>query len=152
MWLASDATTDINVRWSDSPYSTWSAPINLANNVNTDDISVVTAMPGNKVGVLWSNQTTERFGFKVHADGAAAGTWSADEVPASASAQNIGLGMADDHLNVAVAADGTLYAAVKTSYDTTGVDEAWPSSSGDRPGRGIPSTRSVIPARAGSCS
>ena len=28
--------------------------------------------------------------------------------------------MADDHMNVAVAADGTLYAAVKTSYDTAG--------------------------------
>ena len=28
--------------------------------------------------------------------------------------------MADDHLNVAVAVDGTLYAAVKTSYDTAG--------------------------------
>ena len=73
MWLASDATTDINVRWSDSPYSTWSAAITLATGVNSDDISVVTAMPGNKVGVLWSNQTTQRFGFKVHTDGAAAG-------------------------------------------------------------------------------
>ena len=28
--------------------------------------------------------------------------------------------MADDHLNMKVAADGTLYAAVKTSYDTGG--------------------------------
>ena len=28
--------------------------------------------------------------------------------------------MADDHLNVAVASNGTLYAAVKTSYDTAG--------------------------------
>jgi hypothetical protein len=28
--------------------------------------------------------------------------------------------MADDHLNVKVAADGTLYAAVKTSYDISG--------------------------------
>ena len=28
--------------------------------------------------------------------------------------------MADDHLNVKVASDGTLYAAVKTSYDTAG--------------------------------
>src|SRR5215216_2276467 len=39
---------------------------------------------------------------------------------ASQSALNIGLGMADDHLSVAVASDGTLYAAVKTSYDTAG--------------------------------
>ena len=29
------------------------------------------------------------------------------------------MGMSDDHLNVAVAADGTLYAAVKTGYDSS---------------------------------
>ena len=42
------------------------------------------------------------------------------EIPAAQSALNVGHGMADNHLNVAVASDGTLYAAVKTSYDTTG--------------------------------
>ena len=70
--------------------------------------------------MLWSNQNTQRFGFRTHTDGADPATWSADEVPASGSAENVGLGMADDHMNVAVAADGTLYAAVKTSYDTAG--------------------------------
>ena len=120
MWLASDGTTDINVRYSDAPYSSWSSPLAIGTGVNTDDISVVTAMPGNQIGVLWSNQETERFGFRVHADADGAATWSADEVPASGSAQNVGAGMADDHLNVAVASDGTLYAAVKTSYDTAG--------------------------------
>src|SRR5690606_7240983 len=33
----------------------------------------------------------------------------------------VGAGMADDHLNVAIASDGTLYVAVKTSYDTSGL-------------------------------
>jgi hypothetical protein len=71
--------------------------------------------------VLWSNQSTRRFGFRVHADGADPATWSADEVPASQSAiDGVGSGMADDHLNVAVASDGTLYAAIKTGYDTSG--------------------------------
>ncbi len=72
---------------------------------------------------MWSNQTTKRFGFKIHVDGAAPGTWSADEVPASQSADDslgAAFGMADDHMNVKVAADGTLYAAVKTSYDKAG--------------------------------
>ena len=32
----------------------------------------------------------------------------------------VGTGMADDHMNVAVASDGTLYAAVKARYDTGG--------------------------------
>ncbi len=118
MWLASAGTNDINVRWSDSPYSSWSAAINLATGVTDDDICALTAFDG-KIGVLWSNQTTQRFGFRYHADGAAAGTWSADEVPASQSAV-IGSGMADDHINLAVASDGTIYAAVKTSFNDFG--------------------------------
>ncbi|MEJ8800545.1 LamG-like jellyroll fold domain-containing protein [Pontibacter sp. H249] len=116
MWLAYDGTSDINVRWSDSPYTTWSSPIVLASNVKDDDICAITAMPG-KIGVLWSNQNSKRFGFKVHTDGAAPSSWSSDEVPASQSALNVGKGMADDHINLAVGSDGTLYAAVKTSYD-----------------------------------
>jgi uncharacterized repeat protein (TIGR01451 family) len=96
--------------------------VELASGVTSgDDISVVTAMPGNKIGVLWSNQNTKRFGFRVHIDGDDPAVWSADELPASQSANDsVGTGMADDHLNVKVASDGTLYAAVKTGYDTAG--------------------------------
>src|SRR5215203_2056013 len=120
MWLATESGTNINIYYSDSPYSVFAGPVNLAGNIADDDISVVTALPNNTIGVLWSNQSTRQFGFKVHVDGADPDTWSTDELPASQSAVNLGLGMADDHMNVAVAADGTLYAAVKTSYDTAG--------------------------------
>lgn len=121
MWIGSDASTNINVRYSDPPYDVWSSPITLASGVSTDDISVVTTLANGTIGVLWSNQQTKRFGFRVHADSDGPAIWSADEVPASQSAiDNVGTGMADDHLNVAVASDGTLYAAVKTSYDTAG--------------------------------
>ena len=120
MWLAADGSTTVTVRHSDPPYASWSTPITLASNITADDIAVVTAFPNGKIGVLWSNQTTQRFGFRTHVDGNDPTTWSADEVPASQSALNVGAGMADDHLNVAVASDGTLYAAVKTSYDTPG--------------------------------
>jgi hypothetical protein len=123
MWLASenDDTDQIVVYYSSSPYSAWNGPLPLASNVNDDDIAVAAALPRlNVVGVLWSNQTTQRFGFRVHVDGADPTVWSVDEVPASQSALNVGGGMADDHLNLALAADGTLYAAVKTSYETSG--------------------------------
>ena len=120
MWIASDATTSIEVRYSDAPYSNWSGPITVASGIDSDDISTITAMPNHTMGVLWSNQTTERFGFRTHRDGDPAGQWSADEVPAASSALNVGNGMADDHVHVAVASDGTLYAAVKTSYDSSG--------------------------------
>jgi hypothetical protein len=119
MWLANAGTTEVYVRWADSPYSTWSSPITIATGIDDDDICAVTAFNG-RIGVLWSNQVTDRFGFKYHVDADPVSTWSADEVPASQSALSIGSGMADDHLNFAVASDGTIYAAVKTSYDTPG--------------------------------
>ena len=92
---------------------------NIATGINDDDICAVTAFDG-KIGVLWSNQNTQRFGFKYHIDGADPSIWSTDEIPASQSAINYGAGMADDHINLAVASDGTIYAAVKTSYDAAG--------------------------------
>ncbi len=118
MWVAWDTASQVQVRWSDAPYSSFSAPVTVASGITDDDIAVVTAMPGKKVGVLWSNQNTQRFGFRTHVDGASPSTWTADEVPAAGSALPVGGGMADDHLNVAVADDGTFYAAVKTSYNT----------------------------------
>tara|TARA_Y100001934_G_scaffold255420_1_gene322335 strand:+ start:585 stop:1808 length:1224 start_codon:yes stop_codon:yes gene_type:complete len=128
MWLASDSNPnsenplakDVVVRWSDPPYAKWNGPLDLAQGINKDDICVVTAFPNGDVGVLWSNQDVQRFGFRLHKQGSPPEKWSVDEVPASDSALAIVDGMADDHLNTAVASDGTLYAAVKTGYDTAG--------------------------------
>ena len=120
MWVAYDQSSSVELRYSDGLYTNWSNSITVASNISSDDISVVTALPNNTIGVLWSNQRTDRFGFRYHVDGTSPTLWTSDEVPASQSALNIGGGMADDHLNVAVASDGTLYAAVKTSYDSSG--------------------------------
>ncbi|MEI6950749.1 T9SS type A sorting domain-containing protein [Paraflavisolibacter sp. H34] len=120
MWVAWDRADTINVRWSDAPYSTWSATIPVASDIRDDDICAIAALPG-KIGVLWSNQSSKRFGFRTHADGADPSVWSADEVPSSQSALDEGYGMADDHLNMKVASDGTLYCGVKTGYDTPGL-------------------------------
>jgi hypothetical protein len=119
MWIASAAFSDVNVRWSDAPYSTWSDTLHLAEGVSDDDICSLVPMPG-KIGLLWSNQNTQRFGFKIHNDGADPRSWSADEAPASEQAQNRGKGFGDDHMNIKCASDGTLYCAVKTSYDIPG--------------------------------
>jgi len=118
LWIASDAKTTVEVRYSDDPlHKVWSGPITIASGIKSDDISSIVAMPNNTIGVFWSNQSTKLFGFKVHEDGADPTQWSADERPASQSALNVGHGMADDHMHLAVASNGTLYAAVKTSYD-----------------------------------
>ena len=120
MWLASDADSTIEVRYSDAPYGTWSAPITLGSGTSTDDICDITTLPNGSVGVIWSNQRTERFAFRTHAAGASPSVWTAAESPASQSALNVGAGFADDHMSLAVTSNGTVYAAVKTSYDTSG--------------------------------
>ncbi|MEK8227845.1 hypothetical protein NKG05_19735 [Oerskovia sp. M15] len=84
-----------------------------------DDIGMVTAMPGGRSAC--SGPTRAR-------GGSASGPMRTGATrrrgpstkPAQSSALSLGNGMADDHMNVAVASDGTLYAAVKTSYDTQG--------------------------------
>ncbi|WP_147205100.1 T9SS type A sorting domain-containing protein, partial [Segetibacter aerophilus] len=120
MWIASDGDTDIRVRYSDFPYGTWSAPIILATGVTVDDICSITTLNNGKIGLFWSNQNTQRFGFRTHMDGDSPSTWSADENPASQSALSVGHGFSDDHLQLMLASDGTLYVAMKTSYDTDG--------------------------------
>ena len=122
MWVAYDTSSSIEVRYADAntQYSSWSAPITVASGIKSDDIGSLIAMPNGAIGVMWSNQNTERFGFRIHVDGANPSTWLNAEVAAGQSAQNQGAGMADDHIHLAVASDGTLYAAVKTSYDSSG--------------------------------
>jgi hypothetical protein len=117
MWLATEGVAGIEVYYSDHPYSSFSGPILIAPTVGADDIAAVTALPNNTIGVLWSDRNAMRFGFRVHEDGTDPAVWLADEVPASQSAQDtVGAGMADDHVNLAVGSDGSLYAAVKSRY------------------------------------
>ena len=117
LWIASDTRATVEVRYSDFPYATWSAPLTVASGICTNDISAITSLGNGMIGVLWSDQSTERFGFRLHVDATDPDVWTDDEVPASDSALDVGSGMADDHINLAVAADGTLYAAVKTGYN-----------------------------------
>jgi hypothetical protein len=121
LWVGYDGSSNIKVRYADpgNGYATWSASITLAS-TNSDDICAIAAFGGNRVGLMWSNQNTERFGFRFHQDGAAPGSWSSDELPGAPAALSKGAGMADDHMHLSVASDGTVYAAVKTSYDSSG--------------------------------
>ncbi|MEX0611317.1 MAG: DNRLRE domain-containing protein, partial [Pirellulales bacterium] len=118
MWVASDVKSTVEVRYSDGLYTSFSAPITLGS-AKSDDISAIVAMPNNSIGVLWSNQSAKVFQFRVHQDGASPTLWSTVEVAASQWASSVGGSMADDHIHLAMASDGTLYAAVKTSYDSS---------------------------------
>ncbi|MCP2043828.1 T9SS type A sorting domain-containing protein [Pontibacter sp. HSC-36F09] len=115
MWLAYARANKVRVRYSDSPYSSWSDEKELTSGLKSDDICAVVALPG-RVGIFWSNQNSKKFGFMTHEDGVDTNTWSVVEnVDHKTNGSREG-GLADDHLNMAVANDGTLYCAIKTSY------------------------------------
>lgn len=120
LWVAGDNSSSVEVWYADAPYDSWSGSVTVASSINSDDICAIAALSGGEIGVMWSDQSEDQFGFKTHSDGAPASSWSSDEEPAAEHAHTVGNGMADDHINLAVGDDGTLYAAVKTSYNSTG--------------------------------
>jgi Bacterial Ig domain len=92
--------------------TSWGTPFVLpvaGTTVNGDDISAIVAFGGDSVGVMWSNQNDDNFYFAVHEDAEGDTTWEA-----SVSALG-GNNNADDHINLKAAADGRVFAAVKTS-------------------------------------
>ncbi len=98
--------------------ASWGTPAvlqvtNANSAVSTDDVSAVVAFGGNRVGVLWGNQTDDTVYWAVHVDGTDPGQWQG-------SVAVRGRGQADDHVNVrSLQSDqaGRVYAAVKTSLE-----------------------------------
>lgn len=96
----------------------WGTPFPLAvagaDTLQSDDIAAVVAFGGDRVGVMWSNQTASAMYFAEHLDGDAAGTWQASRTAVQ------GPDTADDHINLkGLQGDpqGHVFAAVKTSFD-----------------------------------
>ena len=86
---------------------------NNESKVNADDISTIVSYDGDKVGVLWSNQNTQKMYFSSHSDGTSDLAWNLDvvyDVPEGA----------DDHMNIkSVVGDpsGRIFAVFKTSMN-----------------------------------
>ncbi|MEZ4825146.1 MAG: PKD domain-containing protein [Bacteroidia bacterium] len=123
MWMCYERDGVVNVRWSNAPFTTWSSDIQIISGLVQRDIAAIIAFSdaqGSKIGVAWSNHNTQRFGFKYHLDTNSPTTWSNNEIPGGSQALNVGLGMADDHINLATTSDGHVYMAAKTSYDLNG--------------------------------
>ena len=99
----------------------WGTPFALpspAVNVTVDDNSAVIAFGGNKIGLMWSNQSGSNYAmwFAVHQDGASDTTWSAGERALQGPSE------ADDHINLkSLQADGSgrVFAATKTSNSSS---------------------------------
>jgi trimeric autotransporter adhesin len=91
---------------------TWGTPFVLpaagATGLTADDIASLVAFAG-KIGVMWSHQGDPAFYFATHNDADDDATWQATEAALH------GGHLADDHINLKAAADGRVFAAVKTS-------------------------------------
>jgi hypothetical protein len=93
----------------------WGVPFVLpgGTGLSSDDISSVIAFSG-RIGIMWSDQTDDQMRFATHDDSALDDTaFGSAEVAVSGS------DMADDHINLKADASGRLYAATKTSVDTS---------------------------------
>ena len=88
-------------------------PVTLARGVGADDISAVAAFGGStpRIGVFWSDQNRQSLGFAYRGDADSPSEWEAAEVVAHDGH------VADDHINMATASDGTLFVVTKTSVD-----------------------------------
>jgi PKD repeat protein len=94
----------------------WTEPILLpacTSDVTSADLCSLVPFGGNRIGVLWSDVVSDAFWFTQHLDGTPTDTWSARVAALS------GPGLANDHLNLKAAADGRLFAAVRTGLDRT---------------------------------
>ena len=120
LWLSTPYNTNVEVYYSDAPYNLFVGPIVLDGTLDPKeyDPTAIVALPDHTIGVMWSNVTGQVWGFRAHVDGTDPAAWLTDEVPASAG--HLNNGMADNHLHVTVAADGTLYASVKAASPTGG--------------------------------
>lgn len=81
--------------------------------VTSDELSSLVAFGGDKIGLMWSNQSSTGTGYRfaVHRDGQPDTTWEPSVLARS------GAESADDHISLKADAGGHVYAAVKTSLN-----------------------------------
>lgn len=115
LWIAYTLDSTVFVSHTTGSDTAWATPFELpvaeGTSVDADDIAAVIAFSG-KIGVFWSNQSTDKFYFAVRDDNAGSTTSAASwklEIVAT------GGHVADDHFNLKLAADGRLFATIKTS-------------------------------------
>ena len=125
LWVTYTQNSQVWINRTAGDDAHWGAPFVLPITgaaAHYDDISAVTALDGDKVGVMWSNQLTRKFYFAVHRDGEPDTAWTS-EVAYGGGVGGCTAGCANDHLDVKpVTSDGTgrVYAAVKTANRNTG--------------------------------
>ena len=125
LWVTYVESQKVLVNRSTTSDAVWGTPFALpargtTGNTGKDDISVVLSFQDNKIGVMWSNQSSKKVYFAIHVDGDPDDLWSPEET--ALPGPNVTGNYADDHLNLkSVNADGSgrVFAAIKTSLTQT---------------------------------
>ncbi len=112
-WVAAVADSKVYIWHSFKIGRKWSSPYILAEGTDKDDICVIASLKDG-VGVIWSNQVRDAVIMRTHKDGQPADSWEEEVII------EMGNKTADDHLNTALAPDGTLWVATKNSVDLIG--------------------------------
>lgn len=115
LWIPFELNGNVKVIYSTSDdHLVWNTGgVDIADGLKDDDIASIIAFDGH-IGVFWSNQNTGSLSFRIHRDGDPEDKWQETEVVAS------GKLVADDHINLALAEDGRIFAVTKTSVDDAG--------------------------------
>ena len=120
LWVAYVESSKVMVNHSVGSDDVWGTPFVLpvsatATSVSSDDIASIIAFGGNKIGVFWSNEKTDRDYFAIHGDGNAETTWLPEETAWGAGVNCTGE-CADDHINLKTDSTGRVFVAAKTSF------------------------------------
>ncbi len=137
LWVAWPKAGKVMYSYSDDEGTTWTPgaqlPVQVDNSINegalthADTVSVIGF--GSRVGIVWSDQDASEAADPVQgngyyfayadapvADPTVAGNWTLERLPTlNAAGQNQ---IADNHINIKDASDGTLYMVGKTGRDT----------------------------------
>jgi hypothetical protein len=123
LWVTYVEAGKVMINHSNGSDNVWGTPTVLpvgatATAVTTDDIATIISFGGNKIGVFWSNQTTNRDYFAIHPDSNADATWLTEETAWGNGVNCTGL-CSDDHINMKADSTGKIYVAIKTSFVNT---------------------------------
>jgi len=114
LWITWEYSSRVYVNRTTVDDLTWGEPFilpALPNPTRDDDISAVIAFGGNKIGIMWSDQSDRKIYFAYHLDGTADKSgWVMEVALADGN-----LEVADDHINMKTDVQGNVYAVTKTS-------------------------------------